>query len=310
MSSGGDGLVKLWTIRNNECEATMDGHNDKVWALDLSPDGKSMVSGGADSALVVWGDTTKQVMEAKHAEEEEAILMEQKLANHMRHKEYAQALDIALKRDKPHHALKVLTALMESGIGTAGDPLADLRKQAVTWNPDRIAQVLGYCREWNTRARNSHVAMAACKAILTSFSAHMLARIDGVPEILAGTIPYAERHYDRLDRMYTNSYLLDFALSSMGSLGDDDDDEGDKSFAEWVSKSRFVLPPKTVDGRIQVGGNAVVGARLPKVGGNDNNDVGDESMNEGDDDSEVITVGESDSSDGEDEVWMPSSSKK
>ena len=30
VSSGNDGLVKVWTIRTNECVTTLDGHMDKV----------------------------------------------------------------------------------------------------------------------------------------------------------------------------------------------------------------------------------------------------------------------------------------
>ena len=30
VSSGNDGLVKVWTIRTNECATTLDGHSDKV----------------------------------------------------------------------------------------------------------------------------------------------------------------------------------------------------------------------------------------------------------------------------------------
>jgi hypothetical protein len=35
------------------------------------------------------------------------IMMEQKLANHLRYKEYEQALEIALELEKPRQALKV-----------------------------------------------------------------------------------------------------------------------------------------------------------------------------------------------------------
>jgi U3 small nucleolar RNA-associated protein 13 len=34
--------MKLWTMRSQECEATFDEHNDRVWALALSPDGKEV----------------------------------------------------------------------------------------------------------------------------------------------------------------------------------------------------------------------------------------------------------------------------
>jgi len=32
-SCGGDGLLKLWTIKNNECSLTLDGHEGRIWAL-------------------------------------------------------------------------------------------------------------------------------------------------------------------------------------------------------------------------------------------------------------------------------------
>lgn len=109
VSSGSDGLIKLWTIRTNECESTMDGHDDKIWALDLSPCGTSLFSGGADSKIAVWRDTTKERDDAVREAEEQNILMEQKLSNHLRHKQYEKALEIALELDKPNQVLRVST---------------------------------------------------------------------------------------------------------------------------------------------------------------------------------------------------------
>lgn len=81
VSGGADGLVKVWTVRSDECEATLDAHTDKVWALTTAKaprrrtreieeeeDGPSVeegpnsglvvVSGGADSVINVWKDVT------------------------------------------------------------------------------------------------------------------------------------------------------------------------------------------------------------------------------------------------------------
>lgn len=90
VSGGADGLLKLWTLRSDECEATLDAHTDKVWALttavapgkgrdrmgfqgdeegamegeDAEADrrgpnaGIVVVSGGADSVVNVWQDVT------------------------------------------------------------------------------------------------------------------------------------------------------------------------------------------------------------------------------------------------------------
>ena len=100
-------MIKLWTIRTNECESTIDGHDDKIWALDLSPCGTALFSGGADSKIAVWRDTTTERDDAVKEAEEKNIIMEQKLANHLRHKQYEEALEIALELDKPHQVLRV-----------------------------------------------------------------------------------------------------------------------------------------------------------------------------------------------------------
>ena len=35
LSSGADGLMKLWNVRSTECLNTFDGHEDKVWAMTV-----------------------------------------------------------------------------------------------------------------------------------------------------------------------------------------------------------------------------------------------------------------------------------
>eukprot|EP00956_Cyclotella_meneghiniana_P014538 scaffold21808_cov29-Cyclotella_meneghiniana.AAC.1 len=114
LSSGSDGLVKvgclyynlLWTIRTNECESTIDAHDDKIWALDISPCGNALFSGGADSKIAVWRDTTREQDDAAREAEENNILMEQKLSNHLRNKRFEEALEIALKLEKPNQVLR------------------------------------------------------------------------------------------------------------------------------------------------------------------------------------------------------------
>eukprot|EP00574_Skeletonema_japonicum_P011228 CAMPEP_0201732264 /NCGR_PEP_ID=MMETSP0593-20130828/28350_1 /ASSEMBLY_ACC=CAM_ASM_000672 /TAXON_ID=267983 /ORGANISM="Skeletonema japonicum, Strain CCMP2506" /LENGTH=387 /DNA_ID=CAMNT_0048225209 /DNA_START=1 /DNA_END=1160 /DNA_ORIENTATION=- len=199
LSSGSDGLIKLWTIRTNECESTIDAHDDKIWALDLSRAG-TLFSGGADSKIAVWRDTTKEKDDEKREAEEKNILMEQTLSNHLRHKRYEQALELALELDKPHQVLKVLTDILEKD-AASNRGIETLQKHAANWQLDRLIQILKYCREWNTRARNSHIAMLVVKAVVTTIPAAKLATYQGVPEILAGIAPYAERHFDRLDGM-------------------------------------------------------------------------------------------------------------
>jgi U3 small nucleolar RNA-associated protein 13 len=286
VSSGADGLIKVWTIRTNECECTMDSHADKVWALDLSADGTRLVSGSADSTLVVWRDATQEADAAKQADAESAILLDQKLANHVRRKEYGAALDLALLREKPHQTLKVLNAIIEGDVETGGNGYTAVSQHVTKWSMERVAQVMAYCRDWNTRARNSSVALLVIRAIVSSCPVQKLAATEGISEIVAGIIPYSERHFERIDRLYASSFLLDFVLSSMGSL---DSDDSNRKFRDWETSSRLVLPSSAVDGRVQIGGKSIVGAHptkqsapTPDVSDSDISIVGDSDSSEDD----------------------------
>lgn len=121
--------------------------------------------------------------------------------------------------------------------------------------------------------------MLVVKAVVTKIPAAKLASYEGIPEILACIAPYAERHFDRLDGLVGSSYLLDFTLFSMGSLHGD----SSENYSEWVQRSKFVLPPKAMEGKVQIGGSLVVGAKTNV------DDISESSENE------VVTIGESDS---------------
>jgi U3 small nucleolar RNA-associated protein 13 len=33
LTTGGDGLVKLWNLKSSDCVTTLDAHNGRIWAL-------------------------------------------------------------------------------------------------------------------------------------------------------------------------------------------------------------------------------------------------------------------------------------
>jgi hypothetical protein len=166
---------------------------------------------------------------------------------------------------------------------------------------NRIAQILKYCREWNTRARNAPLAMWVVQAIVTTIPVDRLSskaatRTDhgSIPVIISGITPYAERHFDRVDRLYTSSYLLDFLLFNMSSFDPIGVEDEQDDFAQWEAMSKLVLPPKFVDGRFQVGGKEHIGIADTSIGRPIED--GDES---GVDNDEVLTVGDSTTSSSE-----------
>src|SRR5271169_4949162 len=71
VSASGDGLVKVWTIKSGECDTTLDNHTDRVWSLALNEDENLLASGGGDSVITFWEDTTalEKEKQAKALEE-------------------------------------------------------------------------------------------------------------------------------------------------------------------------------------------------------------------------------------------------
>jgi U3 small nucleolar RNA-associated protein 13 len=73
VSAGGDGLVKVWTIKSGECDATLDNHTDRIWSLASNENENTLVSGGGDSVITFWEDTTAQEKEKQAKALEERV---------------------------------------------------------------------------------------------------------------------------------------------------------------------------------------------------------------------------------------------
>ncbi|TMS15551.1 Transducin beta-like protein 3 [Larimichthys crocea] len=110
---GSDGLVKLWTIKTNECVKTLDAHQDKVWGLHGSRKDDKMVTGSADSNITVWLDVTEVELAEEQAKQEDQILKQQELSNLLHEKKYLKALGLAISLDQPHTVLTVIKAIRQ-----------------------------------------------------------------------------------------------------------------------------------------------------------------------------------------------------
>lgn len=49
-----DGTVKIWDIDSGKCLYTLTRHEDAVYAVSFSPDGKHLASGSIDSCIHIW----------------------------------------------------------------------------------------------------------------------------------------------------------------------------------------------------------------------------------------------------------------
>lgn len=61
-------------MKDEECVASLDNHEDKIWALAVSEDEKTIVSGAADSMVTFWGDCTEVDEKEKVAKLEKSVL--------------------------------------------------------------------------------------------------------------------------------------------------------------------------------------------------------------------------------------------
>lgn len=82
LSCGGDALVKLWDVHSAECINTFDEHEDRIWTLKTSgADEGRMITGGSDSILTVWKNTTIEDEEIEASKLVEETVKEQELSN-------------------------------------------------------------------------------------------------------------------------------------------------------------------------------------------------------------------------------------
>ncbi|ORX60478.1 WD40 repeat-like protein [Hesseltinella vesiculosa] len=215
VSSGSDGLVKVWTIKTNECVSTLDNHTEKVWTLAVRKDEKFIASGGADSVINFWQDVTLEEQESDLREKEEFILKEQELQTYMKKKDYLNAILLAMSLNQPFRLLGLFREVMETRAeddqsSISGSPAVDTILAEMP--SEHLEKLLTYIRDWNTNAKYANVAQTILHAILSSHPPDQLVGLAQAKEVFDSLLPYTDRHYQRLDDLITQSYIIDYTL--------------------------------------------------------------------------------------------------
>ncbi len=61
ISAGYDKLCKVWNLSTGQCIGVFPGHKDAIYSLALMPDGKTVISAGADKHVLLWDWTNQRI---------------------------------------------------------------------------------------------------------------------------------------------------------------------------------------------------------------------------------------------------------
>jgi U3 small nucleolar RNA-associated protein 13 len=192
LSCAGDGLVKVWNVKDEECALTLDAHDDKIWSFATARDEGWFVSAAADGTMHVWEDNTQQRLEVEREQKQDEVRMEQQFANLLTTRDWRNAIRLALQMDQPRRLLNLFTlvansrpdttgGLIEDALGgsSGGDAgsitgLASVDAVLASLSGSQLIQLLNYVRDWNTSTRTSPIAQTLLHAILSTHSAASL----------------------------------------------------------------------------------------------------------------------------------------
>ncbi|MCJ1311139.1 U3 small nucleolar RNA-associated protein 13 [Agyrium rufum] len=247
-SAGGDGLVKVWNASTGECVSTLDNHTDRVWSLARHPETNMLISGGADAVITFWADTTTSTLASKVAASTARVEQEQELSNHIKNKNYREAITLALALNHPARLLSLFTNVVNIRPHEAGSLTGIKAVDHVlgSLGDEQFFQLLLRLRDWNTSARTAVIAQKVLYALVRLYPAEKLSRLSsrggtrneaGVGKSLAdvfdGLRAYTERHYKRIEELVSESYILDFTLREMEEIaGENLDDDANRSIAK------------------------------------------------------------------------------
>ncbi|KAL7925503.1 WD40 repeat-like protein [Trichoderma austrokoningii] len=227
-SAGGDGLVKIWNANSGEAECTLDNHEDRVWALAVHPDTNAVVSGGGDSTVTFWKDTTSETQAAASQAALKLIEQEQELENHMHAGSYREAITLALQLNHPGRLFSLFTSVVTTSKPEQGSlcGIKAVDQVLATLSDDQIYLLLLRLRDWNTNARTAPVAQRILRTLIKSYPASKFSNLQvkgsrgekSLKDVLHGLRVYTERHYKRMEELVDESYLVEYTLQEMDSL--------------------------------------------------------------------------------------------
>ncbi|KAK0652139.1 quinon protein alcohol dehydrogenase-like superfamily [Cercophora newfieldiana] len=227
-SAGADSLVKVWDANLGETDCTLDNHEDRLWTLAIHPKTNMLVSGGSDSKVTFWKDTTAETQVAATEAAFKLVEQEQELENYIHAGAYRDAIVLALQLNHPARLLNLFTNVVTTPTPEEGSisGIKAVDQVLATLSDEQLFLLLLRLRDWNTNARTAPVAQRVLSALVKSYPAAKFSNLSvkgakgqkSLKEVLNGLKVYTERHYKRTEELVDESYLVEYTLHEMDSL--------------------------------------------------------------------------------------------
>lgn len=219
LSCGADGLIKLWDYKQGEIIKSLDNHDQRIWAMDLKNDGEYFTTADADGKLSFWTDNTEEEVKFKELQAKEKIEQEQSLSNYIKNKDWSNAFLLALTLD---HSMRLYNVI-KSSIETNEDKdsiigLFSLENTISLLDDGQLVKLFKKIRDWNVNFKFFEISQKLLNVVLNNFAVDKLTEVPGLMKIMESIIPYNERHYNRIEEMVEQTYVLDYTVEQMNKL--------------------------------------------------------------------------------------------
>ena len=203
VTGSSDGLIKVWWVSRQECTATLDMGETKVWCLAVQAD--TVLAGGEGGRLQAWRDNTSELEVSRQEEQDRVVVQHQRLSNLIQEKRWTEAVKLALTLSQPLTALRLIKKLSVS----------DLTSAVTALDSPGLDQLLGYIVQWNTNTRHSTAAQNILNTIIVNISPERLLKLANIQSHVEGLLPYTEKHYARLQGLNTKTKFIPYLLHAM-----------------------------------------------------------------------------------------------
>lgn len=219
LSCGADGLIKLWDYKQGEIIKSLDNHDQRIWAMDLKNDGEYFTTADADGKLSFWTDNTEEEVKFKELQAKEKIEQEQSLSNYIKNKDWSNAFLLALTLD---HSMRLYNVI-KSSIETNEDKDSiigsfSLENTISLLDDGQLVKLFKKIRDWNVNFKFFEISQKLLNVVLNNFAVDKLTEVSGLMKIMESIIPYNERHYNRIEEMVEQTYVLDYTVEQMNKL--------------------------------------------------------------------------------------------